>query len=153
MPPKTAILDGQKMVPADCVSVLLMALGSTTITRAQYDIMSALDGTRTASSFEHQFRTITAKAKELKARAENGETFQPVAPGNKRGQTTPATPKKRKNASSGSDDATPSKKKATPKSRGKQSQTPLENNMDETFPEDAVEFIKNEAKWEEDVFA
>jgi hypothetical protein len=86
MPPKTATLDGQKMVPADCVSALLMALGSTTITRAQYDIMSALDGTRTASSFEHQFRTITAKAKEMKVRAENGETFQPVAPGNKRGK-------------------------------------------------------------------
>ena len=75
MPPKAATLDGQKVVPADCVSVLLMALGSTTITKAQYEMMSALDGTRTASSFEHQFRTITAKAKELKARAEKGETF------------------------------------------------------------------------------
>ena len=49
-------------------------------------MMSALDGTRTASSFEHQFRTITAKAKELKARAEKGETFQAVTPVNKRGE-------------------------------------------------------------------
>lgn len=84
--PKAATLDGQKVVPADCVSVLLMALGSTTITKAQYEMMSALDGTRTASSFEHQFRTITAKAKELKARAEKGETFQAVTPVNKRGE-------------------------------------------------------------------
>jgi hypothetical protein len=38
---------GQKMIPADCVSVLLMALGNTSITKAQYDMMSALDGSRT----------------------------------------------------------------------------------------------------------
>jgi hypothetical protein len=75
---------GQKTVPADCVSVLLMALDKTTITRAQYEMMSALDGNRTASSFEHQFRSITAKAKELKSRADNGESFEPVRPANKR---------------------------------------------------------------------
>jgi hypothetical protein len=76
---------GQKMIPADCVSVLLMALGSTGITRAQLDMMSALDGTRTASSFEHQFRSISAKAKELKKRIDDGEKFAPVQPGVKRG--------------------------------------------------------------------
>ena len=76
----------QKMVPADCISVLLMATGNTTITKAQYEMMSALDGTRTASSFEHQFRTITARAKELKRRADDGEVFEPVAPGPKRGK-------------------------------------------------------------------
>ncbi|KAI4915541.1 hypothetical protein J4E90_003986 [Alternaria incomplexa] len=157
MPPKASTESGQKVVPADCVSVLLMAIGSTTISKAQYEMMSALDGTRTASSFEHQFRTITAKAKELKARAEQGETFQPVAPAKKGGQTTPttakATPKKRKDMSSGSEDATPSKKKtATPKSRGKKAQTPVEDTMEEDFPDDAEEFIKREKKWEEDVF-
>jgi hypothetical protein len=75
---------GQKMIPADCVSVLLMALGNTSITKAQYDMMSALDGSRTTSSFEHQFRSITAKAKELKTRAENGEQFVAVQPAKKR---------------------------------------------------------------------
>ncbi|KAI4701382.1 hypothetical protein J4E81_003122 [Alternaria sp. BMP 2799] len=154
MPPKASTESGQKVVPADCVSVLLMAIGSTTISKAQYEMMSALDGTRTASSFEHQFRTITAKAKELKARAEQGETFQPVAPAKKGGQTTPATakstPKKRKDMSSGSEDATPSKK-ATPRSRGKKAQT-VEDTMEEDFPDDAEEFIKREKKWEEDVF-
>ncbi|KAI4648003.1 hypothetical protein J4E93_004414 [Alternaria ventricosa] len=157
MPPKVATENGQKVVPADCVSVLLMALGSTTISKAQYDMMSALDGTRTASSFEHQFRTITAKAKELKARAEQGETFQPVAPAKKGGQTTSGTPKaparKRKDMSSGSEDATPSKKTKTPKPRGKKAQTPLEDAIEEDFPDDAEEFIKSEKKWEDEVFA
>ena len=69
----------QKMVPADVVSVLLIALGNTTITKEQLNMMSAIDGTRTASSFEHQFRSIIAKAKELKKRVEEGETFTAVA--------------------------------------------------------------------------
>lgn len=76
---------GQKMIPADCVSVLLMALGCTSISREQLNMMSALDGTRTASSFEHQFRSISAKAKELKKRVDDGEKFSPVQPGQKRG--------------------------------------------------------------------
>ena len=55
--------------------------------------------------------------------------------------------------SSGFEDATPSKKKAaTPKSRGKKAQTPVEDTMEEDFPDDAEEFIKREKKWEEDVF-
>ena len=54
--------------------------------------------------------------------------------------------------SSGSEDATPSKKKATPKSRGKKAQTPVEDTMEEDFPDDAEEFIKREKKWEEDIF-
>ena len=69
---------GQKMIPADCVSVLLMAIGCTSISREQLNMMSALDGTRTASSFEHQFRSISAKAKELKKRVDDGEVFTPV---------------------------------------------------------------------------
>ncbi len=69
---------GQKMISADCVAVLLMALGRTSVSKEQLDMMSALDGTRTASSFEHQFRSIIAKAKELKKRVDDGETFAPV---------------------------------------------------------------------------
>lgn len=75
---------GQKTISADVVSVLLMALGNTTITKDQLNMMSAIDGTRTASSFEHQFRSIIAKAKELKKRVEDGEVFTAVA-GQKRG--------------------------------------------------------------------
>jgi hypothetical protein len=81
-----AAAGAQKMVPADCISVLLMATDNTTITKAQYEMMSALDGTRTASSFEHQFRTITTRAKDLKARVDAGEEFQPVQPVPKRGK-------------------------------------------------------------------
>lgn len=81
----TDATDSQKTVPADCVSVLLMALDKTIITEAQYEMMSALDGNRTASSFEHQFRSLTAKAKELKSRADSREAFKPVAPAKKCG--------------------------------------------------------------------
>lgn len=76
---------GQKMIAADCVSVLLMALGCTGITRTQLEMMSAMDGTRTANSFEHQFRSIMSKARDLKKRVEDGEKFEPVEPGFKRG--------------------------------------------------------------------
>jgi hypothetical protein len=152
----------QKMVPADCISVLLMALGSTSISKAQYEMMSALDGTRTASSFEHQFRTITARAKELKARADQGEKFEPVAPAPKRGMcscsrpflqpptdnvgggtASPATPRKRK----GTDGETsPAKKKATPKK--KQTETPSDD--DDGLPQNMEEFSTYMAPCDED---
>ncbi|KAF2831672.1 hypothetical protein CC86DRAFT_402182 [Ophiobolus disseminans] len=151
----------QKTVLADCVSVLLMALGATSITKAQYEMMSALDGSRTASSFEHQFRSITARAKELKARIDDGETFQPVAPAIKRGGgTSPlakaaSTPKKRKNATDDDEEGTPSKKKATPKARGKKAPAAAAEGptndlgFGSELPEDMEEFIKNEQqKWE-----
>ncbi|KAH6638167.1 hypothetical protein C7974DRAFT_411610 [Boeremia exigua] len=147
---------GQKMVSADCVAVLLMAMGRTSISKEQLDMMSALDGTRSSSSFEHQFRSIIAKAKELKKRVEGGETFAPVT-GLKRGGTTPATPKKRKGDDA---DETPTKKqKATPKPRGKKAQsqpitapTPqtAEDAVDDDLPADMDEFIKSELKWERD---
>ncbi|KAG9188497.1 hypothetical protein G6011_02420 [Alternaria panax] len=154
MPPKTAAEKAGKVFTADVVAAVLCSTGTTSLSNKNYEMMSALDGVKTASGYQHDFRSVLAKAKQLKVRLESGEAFQPVAPVNKRagGQTIPTTPSKRKNASSGSDDATPPKKKATPKSRGKKSQTPLET-MDDAFPEDVEEFIKNEAKWEEDVFA
>jgi hypothetical protein len=77
---------GQKMFSADIVSFLLAAVDHTSISKSQFDIMSALDGTRTASSFEHQFRSITQKAKELKSRLDNGEKFTQVSPSKKRGE-------------------------------------------------------------------
>jgi hypothetical protein len=67
---------GQKMIPADCVAVLLMSHPS--VAKDTYEMMSAVDGTRTASSFEHQFRSIIARAKELKKRVDDGETFSAV---------------------------------------------------------------------------
>jgi hypothetical protein len=68
--------------------------------------------------------------------------------------TAPKTPsKKRKNASSDDDfDGTPSKKKSTPKSAKKQQPQKLVDNshLDEDFPKDSFDFIKNENKWEEE---
>ncbi|KAF1360658.1 hypothetical protein EJ07DRAFT_115683 [Lizonia empirigonia] len=144
---------GQTMISADCVSVLLMTLGCTGITKTQLEMMSAVDGTRTANSFEHQFRPIMAMAKELKKRVEDGEEFIPVRPGPKRGTTTPATPKKRK----GDDvNVTPSKKaKATPKPRGKKAQPPptpqpADDDEDDDLPDDMEDFIKSEKQWEDE---
>ncbi|KAF2626831.1 hypothetical protein BU25DRAFT_342913 [Macroventuria anomochaeta] len=131
------------MIPADCVSILLMALGCTSIFKEQLNMMSALDGTRTASSFKHQFRSIFAKAKELKKRVDEGENFTPVQPGQKRGTTTSATRKKRKGDN---DDDTPSKKAQA------QVEAPptLQVDDDEVdLPADMADFIKSETQWEE----
>lgn len=74
-----------KMFSEDTVAVLLMALGSVSISSDQYKMMSALDGTKTASSFQHSCRSVLKKAKELKARVDNGEVFVPVSAGTSRG--------------------------------------------------------------------
>jgi hypothetical protein len=66
------------------VAVILMALGTTSISNKQYEMMSAMDGQKTASAFQHQFRSVLKLAKELKQRAEEGESFGAVAPAKKR---------------------------------------------------------------------
>ena len=43
-------------------------------------MMSALDGARSANAFQHQFRAVLSRAKELKAHAEKGEKIEPAAP-------------------------------------------------------------------------
>ncbi|KAJ4400547.1 hypothetical protein N0V91_008589 [Didymella pomorum] len=145
---------GSKMISADVVSVLLMALGNTTITKDQLNMMSAIDGTRTASSYEHQLRSIVAKAKELKKRVDDGETFAAVAAPKRGGTATPATPKKRKG--DGADDAPTKKLKPAPKSRAKKPQveaapTPKPADDDDVnLPDDMADFIKSEKQWEED---
>jgi hypothetical protein len=83
-----AAANGEKMFSENCFAVLLMTLGVTSITKAQYDMMSALDGTRTARAFQHQFRSVTARAKELKARIDAGETFSPVQPATAKATST-----------------------------------------------------------------
>ncbi|KAI8940427.1 hypothetical protein NX059_004115 [Plenodomus lindquistii] len=154
MPPKKTDTS-QKDVLADCIAVLMATGGSTSISRAQYDMMSSINGERTASSFEHQFRHIIAKSKELKQRLQDGDEFPPVPPGKKggaaSGPATPATPNKRKPADNNSE--TPTKKpKATP--RKKKTATPEEDGKDdfqaEGLPVDAREFIKAEETWEKE---
>ena len=67
------------------------------------------------------------------------------------GPSTPASNgKKRKTIPSDSDaDSTPSKKRATPKVQAKKQQKPAKN-IEEEFLDDAEDFLKDEAKWEQD---
>ncbi|KAF2790883.1 hypothetical protein K505DRAFT_213541, partial [Melanomma pulvis-pyrius CBS 109.77] len=73
-----------KVFSADVVAALLMSFNATTITRQQYALMSAMDGVKTASAFQHDFRSVLAKAKELKTRVDGGEEFTAVQPSKKR---------------------------------------------------------------------
>ncbi|KAF1842696.1 uncharacterized protein K460DRAFT_340032 [Cucurbitaria berberidis CBS 394.84] len=147
---------GVKMFSADTVAAVLMSTGTTSLSMKNYELMSSLDGTKTASGFQHDFRSVLAKAKELKSRVDDGEPFEPVQPAKKRvlgGLASPATPRKRKAAGASDKDETPSKKKATPKARGKKVADPVEEPMSamgsEGFPEDADAFIKGEQDWEQ----
>lgn len=76
-----------KMYSEDTIAVLLAVNGINSISSAQYDMMSALDGTKTANSFQHQFRAILRKARDIKARVDSGEGFTPVTPSKKRGKS------------------------------------------------------------------
>ncbi|CBX95720.1 predicted protein [Plenodomus lingam JN3] len=140
MPPKTTAPSASKDVLEDCIAVLMATGGSTSITGAQYDMMSSINGERTASSFQHQFRHIIAKSKELKQRLENGEEFPPVPPPKK---SAPATPKKRKAAGQ---KETPNKK-ATPKKDHRKQDTQAEEQSrgDSLEAEDFQ--IKQEDAW------
>lgn len=88
MPPKAAAGgEGKagKMYSADVVAAVLYATGTTSLSMKHYELMSSLDEVKTASAFQHDFRAVIAKAKELKARADSGEQFEPVQPSAKRG--------------------------------------------------------------------
>ena len=74
-----------KMFSEDTIAVLLAANGLTSVSNKAYEMMSSLDGTRTASGFQHQFRSILKKARELKARMDDGASFAPVTPAKKKG--------------------------------------------------------------------
>lgn len=74
-----------KMYSVDVVAAVLTATGTTSLSMKHYEISSSLDGTKTASAFQHDFRSVLAKAKELKARIDNGDVFESVAPSTKRG--------------------------------------------------------------------
>ncbi|KAF1996285.1 hypothetical protein P154DRAFT_623360 [Amniculicola lignicola CBS 123094] len=123
-----------KMFSADVVAALIMSFGQSSISRAQYELMSAMDGVKTASAFQHDFRAVLAKARELKARQDAGEKFEAVQPGTKRGFTAmsgglltpPVTPSKKPKAAAG---AGP---KARPKPRKKQEATHI---VDEQSPD------------------
>ncbi|XPS70587.1 hypothetical protein M3J09_002797 [Ascochyta lentis] len=151
MPPKAT---AHKTYSADVVAAVLMATGTTSLSMKHYEVMSSLDGVKTASAFQHDFRDVLAKAKELKARIDEGEVFEPVQPTKKRGGTaTPASSKKRKGDDA---DDTPTKKpKAAAKPRGKKAQAQTEHPQtpqadDDDLPDDMEDFIKSEKQWEDE---
>ena len=80
MPPKA-----DKMYSADFVAAVSAATSATSLSMKHYELMSSMDGVKTASAFQHDFRAILAELKELKALVDSGETFKPVAPSTKRG--------------------------------------------------------------------
>lgn len=82
MPPKAT---PDKMFSADVVAAILYSTGKTSLSMENYKMMSALDGTKTANAFQHDLRSVLATAKKLKERVDNGEKFEPVQPGAKRG--------------------------------------------------------------------
>ena len=76
-------------------------LKNGTIGGAQYDMMSALDGERTASAFQHEFRAVLKRAKELKDSMDKDGVPAPVTPKATRvdggaGKKTPKTSGKKR---------------------------------------------------------
>ena len=71
----------EKAFSFETVAVLCcIILKNGTIGGAQYDMMSALDGKRTASAFQHEFRAVLKRAKELKDSMDKEGLPAPVAP-------------------------------------------------------------------------
>ena len=83
-----------KVFSADAVGALLASLSVSSISMKQYELMSAMDGVKTASAFQHDFRPVLQKAKELKTRIEGGEEFEAVKAGTKRGTYSRFSPSK-----------------------------------------------------------
>lgn len=86
MPPKARTDKSEKMFSADIVAALLYSTGTTSLSTKNYEMMSSLDGKKSACAFQHDFRSVIAKAKELKARVEGGENFRAVPSSAKRGK-------------------------------------------------------------------
>ena len=88
MPPKATPGSDKavKTYSADVVAALLVATGTTSLTMRNYELMSSMDGVKTASAFQHDFRAVISKAKDLKTRIDNGEAFEPVQSTAKRGK-------------------------------------------------------------------
>lgn len=83
-----------------CVLAVMEGKGNSLGSKA-YKMMAKLDGNRTESSFEHQFRAVKARAKELAAEKENESPAAttpkstkktPVSTGKKRGSMFSAFP-------------------------------------------------------------
>jgi len=72
----------EKSFSFETVAVLccIILKNGGTIGGAQYDMMSALDGKRTASGFQHEFRAVLKRGKELKESTDKDGAPPPVTP-------------------------------------------------------------------------
>jgi len=79
----------QKNFSFETVAVLCAVLQSNggTIGTAYYDLMSACDGKRTACSFQHEFRAVLKRAREIKDKMGEAGALKPVAPMPKGGRS------------------------------------------------------------------
>ena len=101
MPPISASNSNKQNFSFDIVAALLLIMRERgiTISRTHYELMSALDGNRTADAFQHQFRAVMARAKGLHEQRENGVAFEAVKPMSKsrsKGASNNSTNNKRK---------------------------------------------------------
>ncbi|KAF2647612.1 hypothetical protein K491DRAFT_763591 [Lophiostoma macrostomum CBS 122681] len=155
----TADKAATKSFTGDIVAALLMASGTTTISMKQYELMSSLDGKKSASAFQHDFRCVLAKAKELKAQVDSGEEFKAVDGGTKKGPkrkaddtidaplTPPKTPKKAKAAPK---PRTPAKKASAKKTMSPSPDSSELQGGENAFEEAFETFIKAEREWDDD---
>ena len=60
------------------VVLYAMAESGVSLGMKHYEMMSAVDGTRGKDSFNHQFRKVKARAKELQEQAKDGGVGTPV---------------------------------------------------------------------------
>lgn len=98
MPPKAAPDLSSKTFSGEVLATILAA-SNTIIGGKHYEVMAKLDSSKTASSWEHTFRPIKARAKEITTMMEKGELGGTATPAKKsateKAAKTPATSAKR----------------------------------------------------------
>lgn len=94
MPPKEKV-DAQTFTFQEVACMIAaMNAGGVTLGNKHYSLMAKLDGERSSSGFEHKFRAVKARGKEL-ATELNDESATPKAP------KTPKSTTKKTNGTSG----------------------------------------------------
>ncbi|KAK4957109.1 hypothetical protein LTR10_005067 [Elasticomyces elasticus] len=123
--------DTQKPMPFEAVAVLVAAIEKDgfKLGMKHFQLMAELDGTRTKSSFEHEFRTIKARAREINGMAGNG---------------TPAPTSVKKPTAKGKTGASDKKRKG-----GKKDASEDDDNDDDEGSPTKKSKVKDEAKDEE----
>lgn len=107
MAPKAAQDSSAKTFSAEVVASIIAASG-VVIGNKQYAIMAQLDPSKTASGWDHAFRSVKQRAKEITTMMENGELADRSTPAKKapagEGQKTPAKRANKSNAEEVRDD-------------------------------------------------